>query len=124
MPVFSKRSQQNLDTCHDDLKLLLNECIKHIDFSIIGGFRDSKLQNLYYEQGKSKLKFPHSRHNRYPSEAVDLIPYPFTGWNDIGSFGKMAGYIMRVADELGIEIEWGGDWKTFKDYPHIELRKS
>ncbi|WP_205671764.1 M15 family metallopeptidase [Acinetobacter bereziniae] len=27
----------------------------------------------------------------------------------------------QAAKELGIEIEWGGDWKKFKDGPHWQL---
>jgi peptidoglycan L-alanyl-D-glutamate endopeptidase CwlK len=31
----------------------------------------------------------------------------------------------KAAQELKVPIVWGGDWRTFKDGPHIELdRKS
>jgi peptidoglycan L-alanyl-D-glutamate endopeptidase CwlK len=26
-----------------------------------------------------------------------------------------------AAEQLGIQLEWGGDWKTFKDGPHFQL---
>jgi peptidoglycan L-alanyl-D-glutamate endopeptidase CwlK len=26
-----------------------------------------------------------------------------------------------AAEELGIEVEWGGDWKRFPDGPHWQL---
>ena len=36
-------------------------------------------------------------------------------------YAKAAAHIKKVALELDIKIVWGGDWKTFKDGPHIEL---
>ena len=32
-----------------------------------------------------------------------------------------AAHIKKVAAYLDIKIVWGGDWRTFKDGPHIEL---
>jgi peptidoglycan L-alanyl-D-glutamate endopeptidase CwlK len=29
----------------------------------------------------------------------------------------------QAAYELNIKIEWGGDWKSFKDGPHFQLPK-
>ena len=29
----------------------------------------------------------------------------------------------KAADMLDTPIVWGGDWKTFKDYPHFELKE-
>ena len=59
----------------------------------------------------------------------------FYAWMDIDRDGKvefeeMSAYplmkeiadaIKMAASELQIPIVWGGDWKKFKDYPHIEL---
>ena len=39
MPSFGARSQTNLDTCDPELIRLLNEAIKHVDFSVIEGHR-------------------------------------------------------------------------------------
>ena len=36
---------------------------------------------------------------------------------------EVASHIKSVAQTLGIEIEWGGDWKSFKDYPHYQLKR-
>jgi peptidoglycan L-alanyl-D-glutamate endopeptidase CwlK len=27
----------------------------------------------------------------------------------------------RAAKDLGIDLEWGGDWKSFPDAPHWQL---
>jgi peptidoglycan L-alanyl-D-glutamate endopeptidase CwlK len=34
---------------------------------------------------------------------------------------KIADAMKRAAKELGIPIEWGGDWQKFKDGPHFQL---
>lgn len=36
-------------------------------------------------------------------------------------YRELAKYIKRAAEELGIEVEWGGDWKRFPDGPHWQL---
>ena len=36
-------------------------------------------------------------------------------------YTKVANHIKAIAKEQNIKLEWGGDWKSFKDYPHIEL---
>ena len=51
--------------------------------------------------------------------AVDLVPYPIN-WNTISKFTTISKAMKQAAKELGIDLEWGGDW-TKKDYPHFEL---
>jgi peptidoglycan L-alanyl-D-glutamate endopeptidase CwlK len=29
--------------------------------------------------------------------------------------------VKRAAQEVGVPVEWGGDWKSFKDGPHWQL---
>jgi peptidoglycan L-alanyl-D-glutamate endopeptidase CwlK len=37
---------------------------------------------------------------------------------------KKAGQIIKAcAEDIGVRIVWGGDWKTLTDGPHIELAK-
>ena len=51
--------------------------------------------------------------------AVDLVPYPID-WNTISKFTTISKAMKQAAKELGVDLEWGGDW-TKKDYPHFEL---
>jgi len=61
------------------------------------------------------LIFPNSKHNKYPSLAVDLAPYPIN-WNNKAQFIYFAGYVMRTAEILKLQgkikhsLLWGGDW--------------
>lgn len=120
MPKFGKVSKSRLATCHPLIQELMNEVIKEMDISILCGYRNEKDQNEAYNKGNSKLKYPQSKHNMMPSIAVDCAPYPID-WNDIDRFKDMGKLVQKKAKELGIEIDWGGNWHSFKDYPHFEL---
>lgn len=120
MPTFSKRSLDRLSTCDTRLQKLFNEVIKEYDCTIICGHRGQIEQDIAYENGNSKLRYPHSKHNKIPSMAVDVAPYPIN-WKAIDRFKALAVVVYAKAKELDIEIEWGGDWIKFKDYPHWQL---
>jgi hypothetical protein len=133
MPEFSKSSRLKLATCHPDLQLLFNRVIINRDCTIICGNRGEEEQNEAYENGFSRLKYPESPHNRMPSMAVDVMPYsnaePHIRWDDLESTYNFIGYVMGIADELGIRIRSGSDWdmdrdfhdQSFFDLPHFEL---
>jgi peptidoglycan L-alanyl-D-glutamate endopeptidase CwlK len=120
MPKFSKRSLDNLATCHPDLQKVAHECIKHFDFTVIEGHRNKTQQDKAYATGKSKAKWPTSKHNATPSRAFDATPVPLD-WDDIASFRTMAQHMKTAAKAVGIAIKWGGDFKGFFDGPHFEL---
>mgnify|MGYP003115744781 CR=1 FL=1 len=129
MPRFSKRSKNRLSTCDKRLQNIFNEVIKHVDCSILEGHRGEKRQNKFYNEGKSKVKFPDGRHNRNPSKAVDVTPYP-VDWKDRERQTLFAGFVLGIARGMGIHLRWGGDWdqdfhvmdNRFDDFPHFEVR--
>ena len=130
MPKFGKRSQERLNTCDEDLIALFKEVVKYFDCSVLEGHRGEEKQNKYFNEGKSKLKYPKGRHNKKPSNAVDVVPYP-VDWNDREQMTYFAGFVKGVAYKMGIPIRWGGDWNNnndlkdnnFDDLPHFELRE-
>jgi len=123
MPSFGQRSKANLAQCELQLQDVLNEAIKHFDFSVICGHRDREAQDRAYNEGNSTLKWPQSKHNTYPSRAVDVVPYPGAFDNDNATFYLMATHILRAASILGVRITWGGHWRSLKDLPHFELKE-
>jgi len=120
MPSFSKRSIDNLDSCHPDLRKVAHEAIKHFDFTVICGHRGKAEQNKAFAEGKSKLKWPDSKHNKTPSMAMDCVPHPLD-WSDTQSFHAMAKVMKAAAKKLGVTMRWGGDFKNFFDGPHFEV---
>ena len=122
MPTFGRKSTERLAQAHPDLQHLFNEVIKTIDCSVLCGYRGKEEQEAAYRDGNSKLHFPDSKHNHLPSLAVDVAPYPIN-WQNIERFKTFGAFVKKTAEELGITIRWGGDFKTWKDYPHYELPK-
>lgn len=120
MPFFSQKSLSKLNTCHPDLVHLMSEVIKEIDFTIICGHRGCEEQNKAFAEGKSKLQFPNSKHNSFPSRAVDIAPFPID-WEDAKRFKELAEKVKSAAHRLGIGIRWGGDFETLVDMPHYQL---
>ena len=120
MPSFSKRSIDNLDSCHPDLRKVAHEAIKHFDFTVICGHRGKAEQNKAFAEGKSKLKWPDSKHNKTPSMAMDCVPHPLN-WQDKASFDKMGAVMKEAAKTVGVKIKWGGDFRDWYDGPHVEL---
>lgn len=132
MPFFSNISKQRLESAHPDLQRLFNEVIKHWDCTIVCGFRNEQDQNIAYENGFSNVKWPNGRHNKYPSDAVDVAPYDKRingiNWKDIERFKQFGFFVLGVAAGMGIKITWGADWnmdyeideKKFIDLPHYQ----
>lgn len=130
MPKFSRKSKTILNSCHPDLQKLMNEVIKHFDITILEGHRSKERQDALCSSGKSQVKFPGSKHNAYPSLAVDIMPYSkIIDWNDRDRFHYLGGFVLATAISMGISIRWGGDWdmdtevkdNRFDDLVHFEL---
>ena len=128
MPKFGTRSRNSLHSCDDRLKKVFNEVIKTVDCSVLEGHRDKDRQNKLYKEGKTKVRYPNGRHNKLPSMACDVVPYPID-WNDRERFHLFAGFVLGIANQMGINLRWGGDWNQnwevddnkFDDFPHFEL---
>lgn len=125
---FSSRSWENIEQLDARLQRVLVEAIKLKDFTVIEGHRVKERQDAMFRAGKSKLKWPDSKHNSYPSLAVDVAPYPID-WNDFREFDYLAGLIIGIGKQMGITLRWGGDWNRngqlsdnrFNDLPHLEI---
>ena len=128
MPAFGKASQEKLATCDPRLQKGFNGVVKYFDCTVIEGHRGEAAQNKAFAEGKSKLKYPQSKHNKTPSLAADVLPYPID-WNDTNRMRYFAGFVVGIAATMGIKIRWGGDWNqntelkdnSFNDLPHFEL---
>lgn len=128
MPKFSSSSLEKLKTCDPRLQEILNDAIKHYDFTILHGHRSEAEQNTLKELGLSKLEWPNSKHNSIPSKAVDIVSTPIK-WNDMRAHFFLAGLIFGIAKMKGINIRMGVDFNrnfnfgddSFLDAFHFEL---
>ncbi len=128
MPHFSDRSVERLSSCHRDIQKLFNVVIVHFDCAVIQGFRGRDEQDRYFSEGRSKLEWPKSTHNKRPSMGIDIISYPID-WDDTNRHYYFGGFVLGIAAHLGIPLRWGGDWDSdkeikdqkFNDLVHFEL---
>lgn len=123
--TLSTRSLERLDGAHPDLAAVIKAAAARsdIDFTVLEVLRTPERQKELVARGASKTM--RSRHLPGPdgkSRAVDIAPV-------IGGqvswawplYNKLAPIVKAAAAELHIPIEWGGDWRTFKDGPHWQL---
>jgi len=120
MPHFGRLSLSRLETCDRRLRMICEEAIKVMDFSVLCGHRDKEAQNKAFKDGNSNAEYPASKHNQIPSQAVDIAPYPIN-WNDKERFARLAGIMEGIAHSKGIKICWGGDFESIVDMPHFQL---
>ena len=122
------KSRLKLNGVHKDLVAVVEKAItiSSKDFTIIEGLRSIERQKQLYAAGKSKTL--NSRH--ITGHAVDLAPWPINGDFDSDGILNIADWdeyypiadaMKEAAQDLGVSLEWGGDWKGFRDGPHFQL---
>lgn len=122
---MNSRSLQRLRKVHPALRLVLAQASVNspVAFEVGETVRtQTRQQELYDAHATTTL---HSRHipgKDGLARAADIICYVNgkVRW-DWPLYCKAAEHIKATAKELKIPLEWGGDWKTFKDGPHFQL---
>lgn len=117
---LSIKSFGRLEGVHPRLQAVVRLAIQitPVDFAVLEGVRTIERQRELFHAGASKTM--RSRH--LTGHAVDLgaIVDGQVRW-DWPLYHKIADAVKQAASELGVPIEWGGDWETFKDGPHFQL---
>ena len=117
---LSQKSIDRLSGVHPDLVSVVKRAIEvsEVDFAVLEGFRSKARQEQLVAAGASQTM--NSRH--LTGHAVDLgaMVSGTVRW-DWPLYFKVADAVKKAAAELGTPIEWGGDWKKFKDGPHFQL---
>jgi len=117
---LSERSLRRLEGVHPDLVKVVKRAIEitPVDFAVIEGLRTKEKQEQLVKAGASKTM--RSRH--LTGHAVDLAAVIGSEirW-DWALYPQIANAMKKAAYELDVPIDWGGDWKTFKDGPHFQL---
>jgi len=123
--TLSEKSLAKLDGAHPDLRKVIIRAaqISSIDFTVLEVLRTVERQKQLVASGASKtMKSRHLPGKNGKSHAVDIAPL------DGGEvswawpiYHKLAPIIKQAAKDVGVSIEWGGDWRSFKDGPHWQL---
>lgn len=117
---LSQKSIDRLSGVHQDLVDVVKRAIEisEVDFAVLEGVRSVARQEQLVKAGASQTM--KSRH--ITGHAVDLgaMVNGSVRW-DWPLYDKIAIAMKAAAHELQIAIEWGGDWRTFKDGPHFQL---
>lgn len=117
---LNERSRKNLVGVHPHLVQVVERAseISPVPFVVTEGLRTLDRQKQLVKAGKSwKLD---SRH--LTGHAVDLVDADDFKY-DIPDMTRIKDAMFAAAQETGIPLDWGGDWKQ-RDTPHFELRKS
>lgn len=125
---LSTRSVQILKRVHPDLVRVVNRAAKMIKgdpgFVVTCGLRTEEEQKRLLASGASRTL--RSRHlpgaTNGLSHAVDIAATlgGKVRW-DWPLYSKLAAVMKAAAKAENVPIEWGGDWKKFKDGPHFQL---
>lgn len=120
MRRWSNASLNNLHGVHPDLRRVFDRALQEtpVDIRVIEGLRTLKRQRQLLASGASQTL--RSRH--LTGHAVDVVPLVDgkVRW-DWPLYHRIAPAIKLAAQTEGVPIEWGGDWKNFKDGPHWQL---
>ena len=118
--TLGTRSLSRLEGVHPDLVRVIKRAalMSDMDFTVLEGLRTMKRQKeLLAARATTTLK---SRH--LDGHAVDIAPMigGTVRW-DWPLYHRLAAIVKDAALHEKVPVEWGGDWKTFKDGPHWQL---
>jgi peptidoglycan L-alanyl-D-glutamate endopeptidase CwlK len=120
MFVLGQRSKLRLKGVHPDLVKVVERTIEisTVNFTVLEGLRTPERQKALVEAGASQTL--NSRH--ITGHAVDLGAWvgDEVRW-DWPLYHKIAAAMKDASKQVNVPIEWGGDWRNFKDGPHFQL---
>ena len=127
--MLDARSEQSLLKVHPDLIRVarLAYTTSKQAFVITPGLRTLAEEKAHVASGTSQTL--HSRH--FPNKqgfvcAIDVVADSVPGgkldpdWNP-AHYQPIAAAFLLAAHECNVLIEWGGNWKTLKDWGHFQL---
>jgi peptidoglycan L-alanyl-D-glutamate endopeptidase CwlK len=117
---LTPRDRKRLEGVHPDLvRVVERAALGRVRFIVTEGVRTMERQAQLAREGRSQTM--RSRH--LTGHAVDLAVLDDTGkarW-DAPAYRALAVEMKAAAAVEGVQIEWGGDWRSFFDGPHFQL---
>lgn len=135
-PKFSARSLAELATVNPRLRATFEELGRWINLSALEGHRDMRRQNRLHADRLTKVRWPDSKHNAEPSDALDAVPWPvdykvpkFNALSEdvrqrVRNYGRLcffAGAAVATARAHGFKLRWGGLWAGLTADGRIDL---
>ena len=118
--ILGQRSLSRLEGVHPDLVRVVKKAaaMSDLDFTVLEGLRTVERQKELFASGATKTM--NSRH--ITGHAVDLAPMlgGQISW-DWPLYARLSKIVKAAAAAEKVPLQWGGDWRTFKDGPHWEL---
>jgi peptidoglycan L-alanyl-D-glutamate endopeptidase CwlK len=128
MMQISAVSERRLKGVHPDLVRVVRRCAKNwkdkdTGWIITCGVRSLEEQKLLLAKGATRTM--RSRHLKAPNGYSHAVDFACTikgvpRW-DWPLYHKLAVAVKTAAKAEKVPIEWGGDWRSFKDGPHYQL---
>jgi peptidoglycan L-alanyl-D-glutamate endopeptidase CwlK len=134
--MMDPRSEGLLAHVHPDLCKVIRAAAQNPQpFLVVYGIRTLAAEQQAVATGHSTTM--HSRHLPQAAYATDDDPDGLSCAVDVAAlvngqpnfapgheaqvFGEIAAQVKAAAAVLGIPVEWGGDWHSFKDWGHFQL---
>lgn len=136
MPGLDMVSRRLLEDAHPEWRAIMLRVAEVYPCRVISSYRGEEEQTRLFNKGASKTPWPKSKHNTYPSLALDVVPDPIPedwgdhDWKERVKFYEMSMVIVAMARQLGHDIRRGADWdqdneyrdQNFDDLVHHELQ--
>ncbi len=129
MFTLNAASERKLLNVQSSMQKLVRKAaeISDQEFQVVQGNRTQAEQDKLFAQGRTKpghIVTWTRKSNHIGGRAIDYaaLVNGKINWEKITLYESIASAFKRASLELGIPINWGGDWHT-KDYGHIELQK-
>jgi peptidoglycan L-alanyl-D-glutamate endopeptidase CwlK len=129
LDIVKSKSAKRLEGLHPVVKknaeILIEKAFNSgIQIIIVQGLRTIEEQNALYAQGRTtkgqivtNAKGGQSYHNF--GVAIDYAFLSDDGNNVLWTVNDKWLKVAQIGKSLG--FDWGGDWHSFKDYPHLEM---
>lgn len=142
---LSTRSLNTLATVDERMQRVVKRAIEltTVDFMVIQGRRTWDEQAKLYGKGRTVAQMVAKglpmnyadpgvpkvtwtmNSNHLSGRAVDLVAWVDgkISWDTTKGYYQVIAHAMKAAARIeGVNIIWGGDWVTTKDYPHFEIQ--
>ena len=121
--LHGSKARERLGTLHPDLARLIERAaaMSDVDIAVLEGVRSIERQRKLLASGATTTlrsrHLPHAQDGL--ARAVDIAPVVDgeVRW-DWPLYHRLAAVVKNAAAQENVPVEWGGDWRSFKDGPH------